>query len=577
MADSSDQDDEKKEKPGDVDLSGLQNFNFATNWSEATTAPSQRRDSGREPGARDRSFRREARPDRRPAKRPASGEGGGVRRENPEAAGPSREGTDRRERRHEGPRHARRPERPAVPLWRESPFEVQVYPEDQILTTLARAMRQSLRTYELFEIARLVLEKPERYHLSIRYNDAAAAGEPPALLYQSVPDGLPFVSEEGAVDHVLRIHLEKFFTVEQVEVEAPKGTFQFIARCTLTGDDLSPPNFHRYQSILLQYHQDRFPDMPFERFRGSIETVKNEEAVQKWLQGMTTQTRYRVAGEEAGEVLESLDQARAHLLRQKKDQVVRAHKMVKLPGKQLEQIIDQRIRPYVESSIEHQKRFPLDTANGLRGRLRRQDFFIYKKGSRGVSYVCAVKRRFRQPGQTFSDSVEQLLKFIEDHEMIHASELVEKFLHVAPPAAEGEAAANQMADENVKRMSIDLRWLLSEGYVTEFSDGRLLAHPAAQPGQPEPQATEKETEVPERAESAAEAPGVEEAEPHPSEEAAVESADESEAQPGSDEAAPEEPGEIRSEPLSEEKPAEEEQAEAANAPGAPEGPRTQSS
>jgi len=485
MADSTDQGDKKENKSGEVDLSGLQNFNFATNWSEAPAAPSGR-------GDRDSSERGRGRPDRRPSggKRPPGRERGGDTQQGrgadrrPQGERSDRPaGDDRRQapgdRRDRGFDRSRR-DRPQVPLWKESPFEVQVFPDDPIVTTLTRAMRHSLRTYELFEIARLVLEKPDRYHVNVRYKPQ---GDENRLLHISVPDGLPFVTEEGAIDHVVRNHLDQFFTSEQVEVEPPKGSFQFIARCALTGDFLSPPNYHRYQAILLQYHQERFPDMPFERFRASIETVKDEEAVQKWLQSMTTQTRYKVAGQEEGEAFESLEQARAYLLRQNKDQVVRGVKVVKMSGKRVEEVTDTDIKPYLMSSIDHQKRFPLDTANGLRGRLRRQDFFIYKKGSRGVSFVCAVKRKFRQPGQEFSDSVEKLIKFIEEHDCIHASELAEKFLEVTPPA-EGETIAPD-AEEKIKRMSIDLRWLLSEGYVTEFSDGRLQSHPVAQPGNSE--------------------------------------------------------------------------------------------
>lgn len=552
MADSTNQGDKSKERPDELDLSGLQNFNFASNWSESPAVPSRRdRDADRAQG------RRQPRPDRRPPKRRATP---GGEADEPRQGREGRGSDDRRDRRVARPRQDRGHERPPPPLWRDSPFDVQVYPDDPILTTLTRAMRHSLRTYELFEIARLVLEKPERYHVSIRYKDGAE--EQPRLLHLSVPDGLPFVSEEAAVDHVLRHHLDKFFATDQVEVEPPKGAFQFMARCTLTGDFLSPPNYHRYQPILIQYHQERFPDMPFERFRASIETVKDEEAIQNWLKSMTTQTHYRVAGQEEGEIFETAEQARAHLLRSNKDQVVRAVRVVKLPGARVADIADEGIKPFVVGCIEHQKRFPLDTANGLRGRLRRQDFFIYKRGSRGVSYVCAVKRKFRQPDQVFADSVEQLLKFIEEHDMIHASELPEKFLHLPAAAGEGAAAPGPEAEEKIKRMSIDLRWLLFEGYVTEFSDGRLQAHPVAQ------QASAKQRPPEDSTQGKAGAAGGEET-PGAGDEAAGEKPVEDPAQPEAEEAKAEKAsaGSEREIPAPEEaEPEEERQQEPQEAP-----------
>jgi hypothetical protein len=121
-----------------------------------------------------------------------------------------------------------------------------------------------------------------------------------------------------------------------------------------------------------------------------------------------------------------------------------------------------------------------------------------------VSYVCAVKRKFRVPGQTFADSIGALIAFIEANPMVRASELAPKFLKISvvppvkppePVAAGAEASgaaaavpagaepprpeANLSIDERAKisRLQGDLMWLVREGYVTEFIDGRLFAPP----------------------------------------------------------------------------------------------------
>jgi hypothetical protein len=141
--------------------------------------------------------------------------------------------------------------------------------------------------------------------------------------------------------------------------------------------------------------------------------------------------------------------------------------------------------------------------------LRREHFTIFKKGSKGVSYVCAVKRKFRVPGQTFADSIGALISFIEQNPMVRASELAPKFLGIsvvpptrpaetaAPAPADGTAASgsaeaapspaaeppkaepNLSLDERarISRLQGDLMWLVREGYVTEFIDGRLFAPP----------------------------------------------------------------------------------------------------
>jgi len=186
---------------------------------------------------------------------------------------------------------------------------------------------------------------------------------------------------------------------------------------------------------------------------------------------------------------DSMEEARAHLLANARDKVVRSVEHARFHGKIIETIPPGEIRRAVEGTLERQHRFPLDTANALRGRLRREGFTIFKKGSKGISYVCAVKRKFRVPGQVFAETIGNLISFIEAHPMIKASELPAKFLNIAPVAAPaapvaGEAPpapAPMLTPEQrtqLGRMQGDLAWLVHEGYVTEFIDGRLFAAPA---------------------------------------------------------------------------------------------------
>ena len=199
---------------------------------------------------------------------------------------------------------------------------------------------------------------------------------------------------------------------------------------------------------------------------------------------------------------DTLEDARLYLLTNARDKVVRSSETARFHGKVGESMPPGEIRYAVEGALERQRRFPLDTANALRGRLRREHFTIFKKGSKGVSYVCAVKRKFRIPGQTFADSIGGLIGFIETHPMIRASELASKFLGLAQlqPAKPADASAptadpagspapapvapakpepNLTVDERARlsRLQGDLMWLVREGYVTEFIDGRLFAPP----------------------------------------------------------------------------------------------------
>jgi hypothetical protein len=304
-----------------------------------------------------------------------------------------------------------------------------------------------------------------------------------------VPDGLPFESADAVIAHVLSHHLKLYFDMQEVEVDPPKGNFQVVNRCGVTGELLGPPNYHRYNQIVQQHYASKGLRMPFEAFRNRIETVREPELINQWLEKMKRVTRYtwknppqsrrpgapaaaaeaeapRQAGPEAAAdtppaaadtpsappqdpsppAFDSLDEARVYLLTHARDRVVRTAAHARFHGREADALPQGEVRRAIEGTLERQRRFPLDTANALRGRLRREHFTIFKKGAKGISYVCAVKRKFRVPGQTFAESIGNLISYIEAHPMVRAGELVKRYLGVQEaPADDAVKAADEAA------------------------------------------------------------------------------------------------------------------------------------
>jgi len=510
-----------------IDLSQLQGFSFGTQWTQDKSGGADQRDRAdshprrddRREGAGDGPDRRDRRAFRRPEgapapagpdSRPAGGPGAPARREFAGDRRPRPEAPGQRDFR------GGRPGAHEVRAPYDSPyFSITFYPEDTSFNALVKTVRASCRTIELFEIARTVLGKAERFTVLLTRRDPsapqrasvpgrmaapapAAEGRPaePAEpeapkepIFLSVPDGLPFETEELALAHVLGRHLKLFFDLSEAEVEPPKGNFQVISRCGVTGELLGPPNYHRYNQIVEQHYAAKGIRIPFESYRARIESLREPEAVTQWLEKMKKVTRYTwklpVTDGQPVPVYDNFEDARTFLLAQARDKLVRASGHARFHGRAVETLPVGEIRRAVEGALERQRRFPLDTANALRGRLRREHFTIFKKGAKGISYVCAVKRKFRTPGQTFAETIGSLITFIEAHPMVKASELPRRMLGLAPDEALAPAdAAAVLATvltpeqrEKMARLQGDLLWLVREGYVTEFIDGALYAPP----------------------------------------------------------------------------------------------------
>lgn len=558
MPDSSDQSNKSKQDPSqdenqNLDLSGLSSMSLGPNWGSGNT-PKPKLPREKKPGSGGK------RPPRKERRAP-----GGKRRE-------------------EAPKREWEEFKPIV--------DADFYPEEEPFKVLTQAIRQSCRTFELFEIARLILEKPDRHVVVVR-DPQQKEGEP-ARLYASVPDGLPFRTEDEALNHVFQHYLEEFFSTESVEVDPPKGSFQVIHKCGITGELLAPPNYHRYQALCRQHHATKLAHLPYSKFEQKIESVRDEESINAWLEKMKHRTRYTLKADEKIQ-FDTIEDARLYLVANAKDQLIRPAYSARFSGKALALLNpEDPIRKSVEHALQHQIRFPLDTANHLRGRLRRMGFAVYKKGSKGISYVCAVKRRFRKPGEVLADNLQDLIEFLEAHPNFPAKQLPENYLgihepeaHPAPAGApaespmesgesektpdesetgeskesapedkesedEREVSANDTAretdlkepevaaaqaqpaalsEEDKKRildLKRDLKYLVSEGYVIEYSDGRLFVPPIREEDKkreekakekPQNEAASKEERVSSEAPAAAEEFAKQE-EPAPTEEPA---------------------------------------------------------
>lgn len=513
---------------GELDLSALSSLSLEPSWASGNktdkisvgrisrddrrgSAPKRERGSGA-------GFR-----DRRP---PRNRERGVV---SEAESGTHPEGVAPRKERRGKPPHRRDGKRSGfVPAPRV--VEVSFFPEEKPFGILSKAIKNSARTYALFEIANLILEKPERFTIAIkplaRKGNGSVPAEPAPQLVVSVPDGMPFLNEADAFAYVFAQHKDKFFTVETVEIEAPKGNFSMIAKCGFTGELLAPPNYHAYQQILRDHHAANFPKMPFEKFMSRLETVKDQEAINAWVEKMKTVERYTIKDRREGEpeTLDGVGAAKAFLLSNRKNKVLRTVGAARIPGKMLEQMPMGVVKAGIEHELEFQRKFPLNTANLLRGRLRRSGFSLFKRGAKGITLVCAIRRKFRTPDSVFSDTIQRVFDFLEKHPNTKVQDLPKLMLGIgdeaskpeegktdvvsesvpAPaenaeptsvPASTGPTDASSEAESQLSELLVNVRWLVLEGYVSELSDGSLFTYPKMTVAQAKAAAKEEETEA----------------------------------------------------------------------------------
>ena len=260
--------------------------------------------------------------------------------------------------------------------------------------------------------------------------------------------------------------------------------------------------------------------MPFEKFSASIESVRDADQIAAWLETMKKKTVFKLKEPQEGapESFDTREAARAYISEKFGAELVRTYEQVRMRGEYVAKLPFGRIRRNIEEACRKQKKFPIVTANNLRGRLRRSGFTVYKRGSKGFAFVSTIKRKFIFEGESLSEVPQKIFDFITANPAIRAADLPYKYLGLEAPKSEAKsktlaqehsegaetlesqkpAESAELPDETKALLSSvwsELAWLVSEGYVVEYADGTLQANPYLPKPKDKAQAADPEAEA----------------------------------------------------------------------------------
>ena len=415
---------------------------------------------------------------------------------------------------------------PPVPV---PELNVAFIPEERGVEQLARQIKVTGRAYPLFQIALLILDKAERYSVQLTKKKIEGVVQP---LFVCALDDSPWTNDEEAVAHVLKNHFATFYQAERTATEPPKGVYTFVAQCGLSGAILGPPNYHDYQNQLRKLHAEKFSRMPFDLFKARVKIVKDEAVVKKWVEEQSFKTEDICLNVPEPLTLPTLEDVENHFRLTHKDSIIKlveTHTVAGLPSRSLRCSGLQRL---IRQEWEHQKFFPLPIATKLSQQFAHHGLSFFKV-NKTVTHVSVARPQFLDLETTpVSENIRRIVEFINANAKCTRRKLIEALAPTpkiakapvaeilvtpaptaerevaAPPAKPAEPAAPEATPEQTAIL-VDLHWLIHQGAVLEFADGRMetAKKPAPKPVKPKPPATKPAAEGEAAAETAPPAEG----------------------------------------------------------------------
>ena len=362
-----------------------------------------------------------------------------------------------RERRPAMPRPSHAPrEEPAAPM---PAVDVRFTPVTRVLESVLGQIKSSHLAYSVFSLARMFLDKPERYDVHLKAETAAffQLGEHgPVARDRRVLENGAFLSEK-----------DKFYRAEVTQSEPIKGNYTSVARCRLSGILLGPTNHHAYQPQLRSLYEQRFSRrMSFVDYQRQIEIVSNPEAVERWKEEVRSVTTYVTLQEEPGVTFPSAAETERHFRQTYLPALIRQSAELTLGGVVSRRLPDRSLGRVIEDAWAREFRSPTKMMQELIGAFRQNALHIFRH-RKGMLFVSPIRARpFQHDNSSVSSSIAAILTTVSGNPGVNRKQLLEKL----PPNEVGEPDA---AEKRKLAIASDLHWLISEGHVIEFNDGAL--------------------------------------------------------------------------------------------------------
>src|SRR5437588_6654153 len=324
---------------------------------------------------------------------------------------------DRRDRKHSRTFPARR-EAPALPVLPQ--LDVRFLPQTAAFENVAAQIKTGTAAYSVYALARLFLQKPERYHVRIKTKDAT----PLFRLGESNAISTNRLALENSAFRLLR---EKFYTTNVTLNDPIKGDFSSVARERTTGTLLGPTNHHSYQPQIRRLFEQRFSRrMSFTDFQRQIEIVNDPALVEQWKEEARKVITFTAQQDEPPQTFNAETEAERHFREKYLPSLISETAETEIDGVTSRKLSDRGIARLIDNAWSAEVRSPSNMMQELAGRFRGAGLQIFRH-RKGMLFVSPI--RLKAIDETaVSDSVRQILGTLKASPRINRKELAEKLI-----------------------------------------------------------------------------------------------------------------------------------------------------
>jgi len=342
-----------------------------------------------------------------------------------------------------------------IPKRYDSPFankfKITVNPDKTILDTLKRGIRKSGISYSLEEINSAIIDKKNRLQITIEHLKEET-------FFITTFDNSVFYTKSKAINHIVEKGLKHVVDITETIGENPSGNFKNILKCPESGILLPPKSFHDFEAIIKTHLIEKKIKLNYNNYLNKLITVEDEITINEWkntpLKKLIFTTRELGSTKRS---FNSIEAVQGYISSTETNQFIKTNKVIKIKGDSIDNF-EKDLAGFISDFLKNSYQWKKDLFFNTLINFKKSGFYIFKYGPKNYLFAAGQKPKTIEITK-ISENCVKIVKYIQKTEPI-------KIISILSQSGEMKLEKNQIL--------VELKWLVKEGYVKEFSDGTIV-------------------------------------------------------------------------------------------------------
>ncbi|MDC1004120.1 hypothetical protein OAQ34_00680 [Opitutales bacterium] len=342
-----------------------------------------------------------------------------------------------------------------IPKRYDSPFankfKITVNPDKTILDTLKRGIRKSGISYSLEEINSAIIDKKNRLQITIEHLKEET-------FFITTFDNSVFYTKSNAINHIVEKGLKHVVDITETIGENPSGNFKNILKCPESGILLPPKSFHDFEAIIKTHLIEKKIKLNYNNYLNKLITVKDEITINEWK--ISPLKKLIFTTKELGSTkrsFNSIEAVQGYISSTETNQFIKTNKVIKIKGDSIDNF-EKDLAGFISDFLKNSYQWKKDLFFNTLINFKKSGFYIFKYGPKNYLFAAGQKPKTIEIAK-ISENCVKIVKYIQKTEPI-------KIISILSQSGEMKLEKNQIL--------VELKWLVKEGYVKEFSDGTIV-------------------------------------------------------------------------------------------------------